>query len=233
MLFLFFIVSRDGRTVLIIKLKSPDHTLYIVGMNGICAYRIHLSQHFMEMLPAFFFCKSFQLLPVIIFLLSFCKINILCNCLNIKPGSTYQNGYFSSGINILHGFFCHLLKFYNMKFFLRFQNIHQIMRNSLHFFRSDLCGTNIHFFIYLHGICRYDLSIYCLCKGNGKTCFSYCRRSGQYDQGLFHMALLNNSFKFLFQFCSCHGNNGRASVRTVIRVIQGKKLVNKLFRLFR
>ena len=147
-----------------IKLQCTDHTFYIVCMDCIRTCRIYFFQPIMKILSTFCFRQFFQLCTVSVFLLRLCKINISGYRLNIKSGSSDQNRYLSFFIDFLHSFFCHLLEFYDMKFFFRFQNIHQIMLYSLHFLRTDLRRTDIHFFIYLHGICRNNLTVYRLCQ---------------------------------------------------------------------
>ena len=169
-----------------IKFQGTNHTFYIIGMNFFCTDRINLQQHLMKIFISFLCCKLFQFLTVSVFLLCLSKINIFGNCLYIKPGSTYQNRNLSFCINLFHGGFCHLLKLYNMKLFFRQQFIYQIMLHSLHFFLTDLSRANIHIFIYLHGICGNNFTVYRFGKRNREMSFSCCRRSGKNNQWLFH-----------------------------------------------
>ena len=155
---------RNRCSVLMIKFQCPDHTFDIIGMNRLCTRRINLAKTLMKILGTFFFCQLFQFGTVGIFLLRLCKINVSCYCLNIKSSSADKNRYFSFCIDCFHGSFCHLLKFHNMKFLFRFKYIHQIMLYSLHFLRTDLRRTDIHFFIYLHGIRRNNFPVHRLCK---------------------------------------------------------------------
>ena len=134
----------------------------------------------------------------------------------------------------IHGFFCHLLEKDNIKIFCGLQHIHQMMRDAIHFFRCDLGGTNIHMAVNLHGICGDDLSVYCFCKGNGKFCFSHGSRSGKDDKRFFHrfspfmIGILHDTFKFFFNLCLTHGNDGWPSMRTVIRIFQCQKFIDQL-----
>ena len=57
-----------------------------------------------------------------------------------------------------------LLEAHNMKFLSRIKFIDQKMRNTLHFFRCHLCGTDIHSPVDLHGICGNDFPADFLCK---------------------------------------------------------------------
>ena len=57
-----------------------------------------------------------------------------------------------SVIDLFHAFQTPFLKYHHIKFFPRLQYIDQMMGHSLHFLRADLGGSDIHMFIYLHGI---------------------------------------------------------------------------------
>ena len=94
----------------------------------------------------------------------FVKINVIQNRLNIKTCSTYYNRRFPFFINFINVFLCKLLEYINIKFIIRLKFIYKIMLYSLHFLRTDLRRTDIHFFIYLHGICRNNLTVYRLCQ---------------------------------------------------------------------
>ena len=136
--------------------------------------------------PPPFFWKGFQLLPVIISLLSSVKINILYWLyLNKNPVPPTRMGIFLW--NKYPPWLLPSAEALQYEILPRFQNIHQIMRNSLHFFRSGSLPRPIppFFYNYLHGICRSDLSFLLPLQGKWKDLFSLCRRSGQYDQGLF------------------------------------------------
>ena len=162
------------------------------------------------------------------------KINISGYGLNIKSRAAYQDRDPAFIINFFHGFFCHLLEKDNIKIFCGLQHIHQMMRDAIHFFRCDLGGTNIHMAVNLHGICGDDLSVYCFCKGNGKFCFSHGSRSGKDDKRFFHrfspfmIGILHDTFKFFFNLCLTHGNDGWPSMRTVIRIFQCQKFIDQL-----
>ena len=140
----------------------------------------------MKKCRTFFLGKLLQFRTISIVLLSLGKINIPGYCLNIKSGSSYQNRNMFPGINFLHCFFCHLLKAYNVKFFVRHKLIYKIMGNPLHFRLHDFCRSNIHIFINLHGICRYDLTANSFCQINGQSGFSYCSRSSEDNKRFFH-----------------------------------------------
>ena len=138
MFLLLLIMCGDRRLVLMIKLQCPDHTFYIIGVDFPGTDRINIQKHLVQIFISLLCSKLFQLLTVSVFLLCLSKINILCNSLYIKSGSSYQNRNFPLGINFFHGSFCHLLEFHDMKFFLRQQFIYQIMLYSLHLLRPDL-----------------------------------------------------------------------------------------------
>ena len=80
------------------------------------------------------------------------EINISGYRLDIESGTAHQYRNPPAVIDSFHGFFCHLLKPYHIKFFIRLQTVHQMMGDSLHLLRPDLCGTDIHMTIDLHGI---------------------------------------------------------------------------------
>ena len=161
-----------------IKFQCPDDPFYVIFMDLFCAYRVYFFQHLVQIMTAFFLYHLLQFFAIIVFTLCLGKINISCNCLDVKSGSTYQNRNMSICINLRHGFFCHLLKFYNMKFFIRFQYIYQVMGHTIHFAGSDFGRADIHMPIHLHRICGNDLTADCLGKGDGQFCFSYSSRAG-------------------------------------------------------
>ena len=48
-------------------------------------------------------------------------------------------------------------------------------------------------------------------------------------RGFFHnLSCLYNSLKFLFNFCLCHRNDSGTAMRTIIWIVQSKKLVDQL-----
>ena len=185
--------------VLMIKFQCADYTLRVVFVDHFGAFGIHLCQHLMKICSTFFLDKRLQTGPVSIILLGLGKINVSGHRLNIKAGSPHQNGNMSPGVNLFHGILCHLLETHNVKFFLWHQLIHQVMGNSLHFFWHDLRRANIHIFINLHGICRYDLTANGFCQGNRQPGFSNCSGTGKDNKRFFHnlSCLYNIALSFM------------------------------------
>ena len=91
------------------------------------------------------------------------------------------------------------LEHYYIEFFPGLQNIDQMMGHPLHLLRTDLGRTDIHMFIYLHGICRQDFSVYGFCQRDGQFCLSHSCRPGQ-DHQWFLFILYYRHYFFLTLF---------------------------------
>ena len=148
-----FIVKRNLLSCQFIVFQRPDHTFSIIGMDLLGRFRIFLFQKLMKVFSSFFFCRLFQFRPYRGFLRILGKVNILDHCLDIKTGSSRKDRDLSFRIDLFHSLLGHFLETDHMKFFTGFQNIDEIMRNSLHLFLCDLGRADIHMLIYLHGIC--------------------------------------------------------------------------------
>ena len=138
-------------------------------------------------------------------------------------------------IDSFHCFFCHLLKENNVKILRRIKNIYQMMRHTVHLFRTNLGGADVHLPVDLHRVSRNDLSADRFGKSDGGSSLPDSSWSGQNDQWafvcLFHLVFprfhLYNSFKFLFQITFCHGNDCRSSMRTVIWIVQCQEFADQ------
>ena len=161
-----------------VKFQRADDPLYVMFMNGRRRRFIHFPQFFMQHMRALFRCQPLQFLPVRTRFI-FRKIHISNDRLNIETGAAHQDRNMAMTADYGHGLLCHLLKTDHMEFLKGLQHIHQIMRHSLHLLRADLCGPDIHMFIYLHGIRRQNLSADGLCERDGKPGLSHSRGSGQ------------------------------------------------------
>ena len=194
------IVHGDLFSCLHIIFNGTDHAFAVVFMDRRGRFRIDRRQLFMHIGIALlrrFFLK----------LSSECRVRFFCrkryiiqNSLNIKSGSADQNRNMSPLINALHRFLRHLRKPEYIKFFIRRKDVDQMMSDTVHFPRQDLGRANIHLLIHLHGIRRNDLSADRLRQFDGKLCFPYCRRPGQYQHFLFlHRLNLRSSSYLLME----------------------------------
>ena len=68
----------------------------------------------------------------------FRKINIVSQCLDVKPGTARHDRNVSAAVDSFHGFLRHRLKPGHIEFFPRLQHIDQVMRDTIHLFLCDL-----------------------------------------------------------------------------------------------
>ena len=179
-----FVVLGNRIMILLIKFQSTDYSFIIMKVNLLCRNRIHLFKQIMKIFFSLFSKKLFIFLtdPVILF---FLKQDVIDQRLDIKSGSTNHNWNMPVCINLCHSLLCHLLKYINIKFFLRIQAVNQVMWNAAHLFLPDLRRTDVHITVHLHRICRNNLALYLSGKGNGKRGLPDCCRSCQNKQGWF------------------------------------------------
>ena len=170
--------------ILLIKFQCTDHAFCVMKMDLFSRYGIHLFKQSMKIFLSFFSKELFIFLTdsVILF---FLKPDVIDQGLDIKSGSSDHNRNMSVCINLCHGLLRHLLKYINIKFFLRIQAVNQVVWNAAHFFLPDLRRADIHITVHLHGICRDNLALYLFGKSNGKCGLSDCRRPCQNKQGWF------------------------------------------------
>ena len=109
-------------------------------------------------------------------------------------------------IDSFHCFFCHLLKENNVKILRRIKNIYQMMRHTVHLFRTDLGRADVHLPVDLHRVSRNDLSADCFGKSDGGSSLPDSSWSGQNDKWafvcLFHLYFLDSFYTIRLNFFS-------------------------------
>ena len=135
----------------------------------------------MQILRPFLGCQPLQLFPERLVCLVLGKADIPQQGLNIETGSSRYEGDMSSLIDASQCFLTLFLEDHYVEIFVRFTDIDQVVQNPIHFSRFDFRGADVHVSVDLHGVSRNDLSVYRLCQGNGKLCFSDGGRSRQYN----------------------------------------------------
>ncbi len=95
--------------------------------------------------------------------------------------------------------FAHLLKYRHAELFPRFQNVNHVVQNSLHFLLRNFGRTDIHMSVDLHGIRRYNFTVYSLCESDGQLRLSHSRRTRQHYHwsfSCFRLFVIHYPFQF-------------------------------------
>ena len=180
-----------------VKFKRTNYAFNIVRVQFFRRLRVYLRKFRKKRFTALFFGAYCKMFPVFGVCFGFGKTYIFNKRSHIKSRSACNNRYFAARKNIIDANLRTFKIILQSERFRRFDNAYQMMRYALHFFIGGFCRTDIHIFIYLHGIGGDDLSVVPLGYLDRKFGFSACGRTDNGNNTIVHQTILLNCFSMV------------------------------------